>query len=412
MSEGTQLADRLFDSAVGLVIEVNETAIGQARMLESLEQTETDTNLIAAAAAELAGSARSMGNTTTAAATATSEARLSAEQVQDNVNQARGQMDAIQTRVDETQQGVQRLRSASDEVGTILTTIDEVARQTRLLALNAAIEAARAGEAGKGFAVVASEVRNLSTETSGAIVEIHRRIERIESEVRGIQQQLVDVVSAVAQGGRSMSAVSTATTSLQANIVSLDRQMGEARQTVRQQLEATEGIANEIQRIATHTRDNTATLRAGMDSTRQMVEHAEASILTLTGYEFPDRVLRVAQADHVLWKKKLVDLASGSTDLDPAALSSHHHCRLGRWYHSQDSAALHHLPEWEELDGWHRKVHESGIEAARLLRAGDRPNGLSCIEQVEEASVEVLRLLRQLRDRSRELRQSEALAAR
>jgi hypothetical protein len=38
-----QVADELFDPAIELVIEVNETAIGQARMMESMEQTQRDT---------------------------------------------------------------------------------------------------------------------------------------------------------------------------------------------------------------------------------------------------------------------------------------------------------------------------------------------------------------------------------
>lgn len=73
------------------------------------------------------------------------QAALSADRGFEAVEQILGQMREIDSSVSAGRQIVGNLGSLSEEINTIITTINEIAAQTNLLSLNASIEAARAG---------------------------------------------------------------------------------------------------------------------------------------------------------------------------------------------------------------------------------------------------------------------------
>ena len=93
---------------------------------------------------------------------------------------------------DRTSRTISALGDKSDQIGSIIHVIEEIAHQTNLLALNAAIEAAHAGTHGKGFAVVADEVRKLAERTRKATQEIGTQIGEV---VAGTQDAITTLAA-------------------------------------------------------------------------------------------------------------------------------------------------------------------------------------------------------------------------
>ena len=92
------------------------------------------------------------------------------------------------------------LSEHSQQIGSTISVVDDIAEQTNMLALNAAVEAARAGEHGKGFAVVAGEIRKLADESKQAIT-------KISSLTSNIQCTTNSTVMATEEGSKEIESV-------------------------------------------------------------------------------------------------------------------------------------------------------------------------------------------------------------
>jgi len=196
-------------------------------------------------------------------------------------------MDNIREQIQDTSKRIKRLGESSQEIGDIVSLIDDIADQTNILALNAAIQASMAGDAGRGFAVVADEVQRLAERSSSATKQIETLVRAIQNDTNEAVISMEQTTSEVVRGARlaqdagvaleEIEGVSKVLAALIESITNAAQQQG----ALGQQISRTMTV---IQQTTTQTTSGTAATAQSMGNLAKMASEMRRSV---SGFTLP-----------------------------------------------------------------------------------------------------------------------------
>ncbi len=206
-------------SILEMTASIDEVASNTETLTQSVSDVSSSITQMAASIKQVNLSVRSLMESANSSASSVMEMDFSIRQVEENAADAslisaevRKDAEIGREALSESIAGIQEIKRSSEitfeainslsakteDIGVILSVIDDVAEQTNLLALNAAIIAAQAGEHGRGFAVVADEIKQLAERTRSST-------KKITEVIKGVQDETSRAVAAIRSAGKSIS---------------------------------------------------------------------------------------------------------------------------------------------------------------------------------------------------------------
>jgi twitching motility protein PilJ len=287
------------DQLRDLVSRINDTSQEVARYSQGTQQI---TNQLAEAAEhqaqEIAGASAAMNEMALSIDQVSTNATESAEVAQrsvviaangaDVVNRSIEGMDNIREQIQETSKRIKRLGESSQEIGNIVSLINDIADQTNILALNAAIQASMAGEAGRGFAVVADEVQRLAERSASATKQIENLVKTIQADTNEAVISMEHTTAEVVRGANLAKDAGVALDEIQNVSKALAQLIDNISNAAQLQSASASHIANTMSVVQDITSQTTTSSFDTARSVSELANMAESLRESVTDFKLPE----------------------------------------------------------------------------------------------------------------------------
>jgi len=254
-----------------------EVSASTDQVATGAEEQSSQAEEVAAAVEEMTRTIADNSKAATETSALAQENRRTAHQNGEAILQAVHKMQELGDVIERSAKQVDALHEASEEIGEVVETIDEIANQTNLLALNAAIEAARAGDestgqVGQGFGVVAEEVRELAGRADAATDEIADKIQGIQEETQKAVRAMETGRDEVESGIELAEEAREAFEEIVADTEKIDERIEEIAAATEEQSSTSEQISHSIESISTVSQQTARAVHEIAEATGKLEE--------------------------------------------------------------------------------------------------------------------------------------------
>lgn len=238
-------------SSAELQAAANQQATGAKEQATAMSEITTTISELLATSRQIAESAQRVAQIAgqTAGSAKTGESTVAT--ADESIGGIRRQVDLVVTHMLE-------LGKKSQQIGSVLDIVSELAEQTNILAINATIEAAGAGEAGKRFGVVADEIRKLADRVAGSTKEIRTLIDEVRGAVNTTVMATETGSKSVDAGSKQFQDVATAFRKITGMVSTTTEAAREIELSTKQQATAVEQVNVAIANVAQATKETEA----------------------------------------------------------------------------------------------------------------------------------------------------------